>query len=104
MGGAHTKTQYRGEFDLPQPLAHLLKYGDEMCPSGLALHHPEANLLKEWATYECPTHTGWPCMKEQMQEVIDCDPHQFALLEGAIMHFQVEVKEKVRICQAKVIA
>ena len=41
-----------------------------MCPSGLALHHPAAPLLKEWATYGCPTNTGRPWKREEMQEAI----------------------------------
>jgi hypothetical protein len=68
-----------------------------MCPSGLALHHPAAPLLKEWATYGCPTNTGCPWKREEMQEAIDRGPHQSALSEEAIAHFKVEVNEKIKL-------
>jgi hypothetical protein len=51
-------TKYKGEFNLPPPLPSLSEHPGEMCPSGLALHHPAADLLEEWATYGCPTKTG----------------------------------------------
>jgi hypothetical protein len=75
-----------------------------MCPSGLALHHPVANLLKEWATYGCPTKTGKAWSKSQMQEAVDRGPHCSALSDKAIAHFQAEVTKKVRMGQAKLVA
>jgi hypothetical protein len=53
-------TMYQGEFDLPTPLASLATHRGKMCPSRLALHHPAADLFKEWSTYGCPTCTGKP--------------------------------------------
>ncbi len=44
-------TIYQGEFKLPPPVTSLKQHHGEMCPSGLALIHPAAELLKEWATY-----------------------------------------------------
>jgi hypothetical protein len=75
-----------------------------MCPAGLALHHPAAPLLKEWATYSCPTQTGQPWTTAEMQEVIDCGPHRSALSEEAIAHFKAEVEEKVKSGQAKLVS
>ena len=51
---------YQGDFDLPDPVAPLKTHRGEMCPADVALHHPAADLLKEWATYGCPTQTGKP--------------------------------------------
>jgi hypothetical protein len=48
-------TKYKGEFDLPPPRPSLVEHHREMCPSGLALHHPAADLLEEWVTNGCPT-------------------------------------------------
>ena len=75
-----------------------------MCPAGLALHHPAADLLKEWATYGCPTQTGKPWTREEMQAAIERGPHRSALSDEAIAHFKAEVDEKVRIGQAKLVA
>jgi hypothetical protein len=74
-----------------------------MCPSGLALHHPAADLLKEWASYGCPTCTGKPWTKVEMQEAVDQGPHCSALSDKAIAHFKAEVEEKVKIGQAKLL-
>ncbi len=75
-----------------------------MCPAGLALHHPAADLLKEWATYGCPTHTGKPWTREDLQAAIERGPHRSALSDEAIAHFKAEVDEKVRTKQAKLVA
>jgi len=75
-----------------------------MCPSGLALLHPAADLLKKWATYGCPTKTEMPWMQEQMQAAVDRGPHWSALTNDAITHFRAEVDEKVKSGQAKLAA
>ncbi len=97
-------TKYKGEFDLPPPRPSLVEHRREMCPSGLALHHPAADLLEEWATYGCPTKTGKAWTKSQMQEAVDQGPHRLALSDKAIAHFQAEVTKKVQIGQAKLVA
>ena len=44
-------TTYKWEFELPPPLAKLESHRGEMCPAGLALHHPAAELLKGHRLY-----------------------------------------------------
>ena len=97
-------TRYQGEYELPDPLPELANHRGEMCPSGLALHHPAAPLLKEWATYGCPTNTGRPWKREETQEAIDRGPHRSALSEEAIAHFKAEVNEKIKVGQAKLVS
>ena len=75
-----------------------------MCLAGLALHHPAAELLKKWASYGCPTHTGQPWAPTEMQEAVDCGPHRSAMSVDAIAHFGAEVAEKVKSGQAKLVA
>ena len=75
-----------------------------MCPAGLALHHPAADLLKEWAMYGCPTQTGKKWKREDMQAAIERGPHRSALSDEAIAHFKAEVDKKVRTGQAKLVA
>jgi hypothetical protein len=87
---------YKGEFELPPPLAPLESHRGEMCPAGLALHHPAAELLKEWASYGCPTRTGRPWALTEMQEAVDRGPHPSAMSVDAIAHFEAEVAEKVK--------
>ncbi len=76
-----------------------------MCPSGMALLHPAADLLKEWATYYgCPTNTGKPWTQDQMQAAVDRGPHRSALTDDTIAHFRNEVDDKVKSGQVKLVA
>jgi hypothetical protein len=68
------------------------------------MHHPAAEILSEWATYGCPTRTGKRWTKEEMTEAVVRGPHCSALSEEAIAHFKVEVEEKVKVGQAKLVA
>ena len=97
-------TMYKVEFDLPPPLAPLESHRGKMCPAGLALHHPATELLREWASYGCPTCTGRPWAPTEMQEVVDHGPHCLAMSNDAIAHFGAEVAEKVKSGQAKLVA
>lgn len=45
--------------------------GRQMYPRGRAITHPAGPLLKEWATYGCPTCTGKNWTVEQMQAAIE---------------------------------
>ena len=85
---------YQGDFDLPNPVAPLETHRGEMCPAGLALHHPTTDLLKEWATYGCPKQTSEPWTCEEMQAAIERGPHHSALSDEAIAHFKAKVDEK----------
>jgi hypothetical protein len=96
-------TIYKGEFELPDQPTTLSEHQGEMCPSGLALCHPAADLLREWATYGCPTNTGTPWTAEQMQATVDREPHRLALADKAIAHFKAEVDDKVKSGQAKLV-
>ncbi len=95
---------YQGEFELPVPPTPLEMHRGEMCPSGMVLLHPAADLLKEWATYGCPTNTGKPWTQDQMQAAVDRGPHRSALTDDAIAHFRNEVDDKVKSSQAKLVA
>jgi hypothetical protein len=70
----------------------------------MALLHPVADLLKEWATFECPTNTGKQWTPDQMQAAVDRGPHRSALTDDAIAHFRHEVDNKVKSGQAKLVA
>jgi hypothetical protein len=71
-----------------------------MRPKGLAFYHPAAPLLKEYATFGCPTQTVKPWTKAEMWEAVARGPHQFALLPEAIKYFQLKSKAKVAAGQA----
>ena len=73
-------TQHQGLGDTITPTDHTAcpPHRNFMCPSGLALQHPAADLLKEWATFGCPTRTGTPWSKDEMWEAVTRGPHSSA--------------------------
>jgi len=75
----------------------------QMYPRGRARSHPAGDLLEEWAQYGCPASTGREWTREQMQEAIDRGPHKSALEPAAIEHFRLEIEEKVKAGQARVV-
>jgi hypothetical protein len=74
-----------------------------MCPNGQALHHPAAKLLKDWATFGCPTKTGKPWSKSEICKAIERGPHCSALSPDAIAHFTAEADKKVQTNQARLV-
>jgi hypothetical protein len=93
-------TTHWGQFFVPTDKQHLTKYKNEMHPKGLALYHPAASLLKEYATFGCPTQTGKMWMKAEIWEAVAQDPHRSSLLPEAIEHFLLESLAKVAAGQA----
>ena len=98
-------TQHQGLMDTVTPTDHTAcpPHQNFMCPSGLALKHPAAELLKEWATFGCPTRTGTPWSKKEMWEAVTRGPHSSARSPEAIAHFKTEAAEKVRTKQARLV-
>jgi hypothetical protein len=97
-------TTYEGQFKMPPEIEGIDEWEGQMCPSGLALHHPAAATLLEYATGGCPTNTGNPWTKQQMQEAVDRGPHVSALDPEAIVQMEEEVADKVRIGQARLVS
>jgi hypothetical protein len=73
-----------GKFSLPDAMLPLSLHRNQMCPSGLALHHPAAKTLLQYAMKGCPTNTGNPWTIQQMQAAIDRGPHVSALVPEAV--------------------
>jgi hypothetical protein len=76
---------------------------NSMCPNWRALHHPAAKLLKDWATFGCPTKTGKPWSKSEICEAIERGPHCSALSPDVIVHFAAEADKKVQTNQARLV-
>ena len=98
-------TQQQGLMDTVTPTDHTacLPHRNSMFPNGLALQHPAAEMLKDWATFGCPTHTGKPWTKEEMWEAVARGPHSSARSPEAIAHFKTKAAEKVRTKQARLV-
>ena len=61
-------------------------------------------MLREWATFGCPTRTGRNWSKDEIWEAVERGPHRSAMSPDAIEHFAAEIKEKLRTKQARVVA
>ena len=74
-----------------------------MCPVGLALHHPAADHLLEYATGGCPVKTGQRWSKRMMEEAITNGAHKSAMVPDAMKQLNEEVEAKERKGQCKVV-
>jgi hypothetical protein len=103
--GTHWAT-YVGDRVLPPSADNKTRppHRNAVCPAGLAMLHPAADTLQDWATFGCPTKTGQPWTQANLKEAIARGPHQSALTPEAIEHFAQEIKEKVKTNQARVVA
>ncbi len=79
------------------------EYRNFMCPTGRALNHPTADILRDWATFGCPTRTELNWTKDEMWEAVERGPHRSATTPEAIEHFTKEIKEKLRTNQARLV-
>lgn len=96
-------TTHEGQFVLPPPHPPPDAYRNNMCPNGLALHHPAAETLLTYAKRGCPVNTGRAWTVEQMQTAIDRGPHASALVPAASAQLDEEIREKIANGQAKLV-
>jgi hypothetical protein len=94
---------YRGEFVMPEAKQEQKEWRNMMCPKGLALHHPAAAKLLEYATGGCPANTGKEWTKAQMWAAVERGPHVSALKPDAIKQLKTEIADKVKVGQCKVV-
>ena len=62
-----------------------------MCPTGLALDHPAAEVLLDYAHGGCPVQSGADWTIEMMTAAIEKGPHKSALDTEAMEQLQTEV-------------
>jgi hypothetical protein len=84
-------------------VAEVKEYVGEMCPKGLALHHPAAAKLLQYATGGCPVNAGAPWTLEMQEAAISRGPHALALVPEAIDQQITEAREKERKGQCKIV-
>ncbi len=95
--------QHRGQFSIPTPKQAPVAHRNNMCPSGLAIHHPAADELLKYATKGCPTETGQNWTKEMMAAAVERGPHASALTPEAIAYFEKEIEQKLAAGQVKIV-
>ena len=85
---------HEGKFWFLDELPPPGKHRNNMCPSGLAAHHPAYEILLKYATGGCPVKTGQKWTKEEIHAAVMRGPHESYLSEEAIARFAAESKEK----------
>jgi hypothetical protein len=97
--------KYTGDFELPPAKENPKKWRNSMCPRArdLALHHPAAETLLQYATGGCPCNTGKPWTKERLHAAVKRGPHASALVPDAVEQLHQELAEKERVGQCKII-
>jgi len=96
-------TTHKGEVHLTDVTTDRPHYRNSMCPTGLALEHPAAATLQEYAKYGCPSKTGRDWAKNEIWEAVERGPHVSALSAEALKHFTEEAREKVASGQARIV-
>ncbi|KAL7458421.1 hypothetical protein ACHAWC_009998 [Mediolabrus comicus] len=93
---------HQGFFSIPTPKQAPQAHVNNMCPSGLALEHPAAEVLLEYASGGCPTLTGNNWSREMIEAAIARGTHKSARSPEAIAYFQSEIEQKLAAGQVKV--
>lgn len=94
---------HQGLMELPPYQQRDSHHRNEMAPGNLALYHPAADLLLDYATKGCPTRTGKFWSTEEMEAAIARGPHPSALQPDALRQLRQETLEKVEKGQARLV-
>ena len=96
-------TTQQGEFSIPVSKQAPSQFRGQMCPSGLALHHPAADLLLEYATRGCPAKTGAQWTKEEVTAAVEHGNHSSAEVDTARIQFRAEALDKQKLGQCRIV-
>ena len=80
-------SNHEGKFKLQAELPPPGKYRNITCLLGLAVHHPDYEILKIYVTGGFPLKTGQHWTKEEIHAAVMRGPHESALAKEAIAHF-----------------
>ena len=94
---------HHGQFRIPTPKQGPRKYRGDMCPKGLALEHPAARHLLEYATGGCPSKTGRNWNRQMIEEAIAVGPHVTSMEPEPMAVLAEEVVEKEKMGQCRVV-
>ena len=72
---------HEGKFRLPAEFPTPGNHRNNMCPSGLAVHHPDYETLQKYATGGCHVKTDRNWTKEEIHAAVMRGPHESALAE-----------------------
>jgi hypothetical protein len=95
--------QYTGNFEAPPEKKNPTEWRNSMCPRNLALHHPAAEKLLEYARGGCPCNTGQPWTKEMIHAAVERGPHVSALEPDAADQLHEELAQKERVGQCRIV-
>jgi hypothetical protein len=96
-------THFEGKSTLPHPVQNPTEWKGQMCPRNLAMHHPAAATLLQYATGGCPVKSGSPWTKEEIIAAIERGNHISAQQPEAIAFHMAQVEEKVKNNQCRIV-
>lgn len=98
-------TRYRGEFQRPEELQGPTKTGGKCAHevSHYITQRQQNSSSMQRGGGGCPALTGKPWAKAQMEEAVARGPHVSALEPDAIEQLGLEVQEKVKLGQARLV-
>ena len=67
---------HEGKSKLPSEFSPPVKHRNNMCPSGLAVHHPAYETLQKYATAGFPVKTCRNWTKEEIHAAVMRGPHK----------------------------
>ena len=88
---------------MPSELPPSGKHRNNMCLSGLAVHHPTYETILDYATGGYPVNTRRNWTKEEIHAEVMGGPHKSAFADEAIAHFSDEAKGKVASNRARLV-
>lgn len=95
--------KHEGLYNVPTPKTATTSYVGQMCPSNAALDHPARNILLQYAQEGCPVETGEPWTREMIEAAVMRGPHVSAMVPEAMNQLQLEVAEKEKNDQVRVV-
>ena len=95
--------EHSGQFSIPVPKQAPTTWRGDMCPSGLALHHPAAASLLQYATSGCLVMPRRDWTYEEIKAAVLRGPHVSALEPDAIQQLADELEHKVWCGQARIV-
>jgi len=97
-------SQYSGGGTIPTPLPNPTGWRGQMCPQNLALHHPAAATLLQYATGGCPVLSGQPWSLHEIEAAIARGNHASALSPAAVAFHASQLEVKLAEQQCRVVA
>jgi len=96
-------SKFTGKEVMPPTIPTPTEWRGQMCPRNLALHHPAAATLLQYATGGCPVKSGKPWTREEIEAAIARGNHSSAQEPEAIRFHMEQVNDKIANNQCRIV-